>query len=106
MIEKMRKEGKLTPPPAAVVEKRWKPALDLPEPPKSMGEVLLELQNANIGHDPDGSPLLNNISFEVRRGMKIILRGPNGAGKSTMLAALRGSLPLLKGKRVENEKLR
>jgi ATP-binding cassette subfamily F protein 3 len=81
MIEKMRKEGKLTPPPLAVTEKRWKPSLDLPEPPKSMGDVLLELQNANIGYDDEGAPLLKNISLEVTRGMKIILRGPNGAGK-------------------------
>ena len=127
MIEKMKKEGKLTPPAAAVVEKRWKPSLSLPDPPKSIGEVLLEVRNANIGHDPEAPPLLHNISFEVKRGMKIILRGPNGAGKfgtfshivliettliifltgkSTLLAALRGSLPLLKGERCENEKLR
>ena len=81
MIEKMKKEGKLTPPAAAVVEQRWKPSLELPEPPKSMGDVLLELQDANIGYDSETPPLLENISFEVRRGMKIILRGPNGAGK-------------------------
>ncbi len=81
MIEKMKKEGKLTPPPMAVTEKRWKPTLVLPEPPKSMGDVLLELQNANIGYDAEGAPLLKNISLEITRGMKIILRGPNGAGK-------------------------
>jgi ABC-type Mn2+/Zn2+ transport system ATPase subunit len=38
--------------------------------------------------------------------MKVILRGPNGAGKSTLMAALRGTLPLIKGERKENEKLR
>ncbi len=81
MIEKMKREGKLTPPAAAVVEQRWKPSLVLPDPPKSMGDVLLELQNASVGYDSNLPPLLENISFEVRRGMKIILRGPNGAGE-------------------------
>ena len=82
MIEKMKKEGKLTPPAAGIVEKRWKPSLSLPDPPKSMGDVLLELEHADIGYDAEDFPLLSNISFEVRRGMKIILRGPNGAGEN------------------------
>jgi len=34
MIEKMKAEGKLTPPAAGVVEKRAKPSLVLPKPPK------------------------------------------------------------------------
>jgi ATPase subunit of ABC transporter with duplicated ATPase domains len=105
-IEKMRKEGKLTPPPAAVVQTNWKPSMILPDPPKAMGEILLSLNNANIGYDADGEPLLKNINFELRRGQKVILRGPNGAGKSTLMAALRGSLSLLSGERNENEKLR
>eukprot|EP00557_Chaetoceros_sp_GSL56_P004276 CAMPEP_0176493338 /NCGR_PEP_ID=MMETSP0200_2-20121128/9497_1 /TAXON_ID=947934 /ORGANISM="Chaetoceros sp., Strain GSL56" /LENGTH=749 /DNA_ID=CAMNT_0017890997 /DNA_START=39 /DNA_END=2288 /DNA_ORIENTATION=+ len=106
MIEKMKKEGKLDAPPAAVVEKRWKPTLVLPPPTKSMGDVLLELKGAAIGHSDEQQLLLQNVDFELRRGMKVILRGPNGAGKSTLMAALRGTLPLLKGERKENEKLR
>lgn len=105
-IEKMRKEGKLTPPPAAVVQNSWKPSLILPDPPKAMGEILLSLNNANIGYDENGEPLLENINIEIRRGQKIIVRGPNGSGKSTLMAAIRGSLPLLSGERKENEKLR
>jgi len=50
--------------------------------------------------------LLKDVSIELLRGMKIILRGPNGAGKSTLVAALRGDLPLMDGTRVENERLR
>mmetsp|Transcript_9215 Transcript_9215/g.11619 ORF Transcript_9215/g.11619 Transcript_9215/m.11619 type:complete len:745 (+) Transcript_9215:27-2261(+) len=105
MIEKMKKEGKLTPPPTAIVEKRWKPSLSLPSPPKSIGEVLLGLENADIGY-PGSPALLKKLSFELKRGTKLILRGPNGAGKSTLVTALRGALPLLKGDRYENEKLR
>lgn len=105
-IEKMRKEGKLTPPAAAIVQKTWKPSIVLPDPPKAMGDILLSLKDANIGYDEDGEPLLKSINFELRRGQKLILRGPNGAGKSTLMAAIRGSLPLLSGERNENDKLR
>lgn len=105
MIEKMKKEGKLTPPAAGVVEKRSKPSLELAKPPKSMGDTLLSLENADIGHAGEEA-LLKNANFELRRGMKLILRGPNGAGKSTLMTALRGTLPLIAGKRNENEKLR
>ncbi len=100
-----RKEGKLTPPPTSVIESRFKPSMVLPEPPKAMGETLLKLSKADIGHE-EGKPLLKSIDFELRRGTKLILRGPNGAGKSTLMTALRGTLPLLAGERVENEKLR
>ena len=105
MIEKMKKEGKLTPPAAGVIEKRSKPSLELAKPPKAMGDTLLSLENADIGHAGE-EPLLKNADFELRRGMKLILRGPNGAGKSTLMTALRGTLPLIAGKRNENEKLR
>ena len=133
MIEKMRKEGKLDPPPSAVTQKRHKPSLVLPDPPKGIGEKLLVLQGADIGYDEgEGAPILEGIDLVINRGMKLILRGPNGAGKSSktsklflllsldiiqkptlivtpliaLLSALRGKLPLLSGKRIENEKLR
>jgi ATP-binding cassette subfamily F protein 3 len=76
MIEKMKRDGKLTPPAAAVVEKRAKPSLSLPKPPKSMGEVLLSLEGADVGYEGE-QPLLKNVNFELKRGMKLILRGPN-----------------------------
>ena len=105
-IERMRQEGKLDPPPMGVTEKRWRPSLVLPDPPKGIGEELLVLKGADIGWSEEGTPILEDIDLTINRGMKLILRGPNGAGKSTLLAALRGKLPLLSGKRIENEKLR
>ena len=82
MIEKMRKEGKLDPPPAAVVATRHRPSLALPNPPKSMGEELIVLQGADIGWhednddgDSEARPILRNIDLSVNRGMKLILRG-------------------------------
>jgi len=107
MIEKMRKEGKLDPPPNSLTEKRHKPSLKLPDPPKGIGEELLVLQGADIGYKEEGkAPILEGIDITINRGMKLILRGPNGAGKSTLLSALRGKLPLLSGKRIENDVLR
>jgi len=107
MIEKMRKEGKLDPPPTALTQKRWKPSLVLPDPPKGIGEELLVLKGADVGWVEEGAPpILEGIDLVVNRGMKLILRGPNGAGKSTLLAALRGKLPLLAGKRIENDVFR
>jgi len=107
MIEKMRKEGKLDMPPSSLTEKRHKPSLKLPDPPKGIGEELLVLQGAHIGYKEEGkAPILEGIDITINRGMKLILRGPNGAGKSTLLSALRGKLPLLSGKRIENDVLR
>jgi len=108
MLEKMKREGKLDPPPLAIVSTGRKPELVLPPPPKPNGENLLRIDNASIGHDSDGEPLLTNINLQISRGMKLLLRGPNGAGKSTLLKALRGNLPhmLMEGSRTENDRLR
>jgi len=108
MLEKMKREGKLDPPPVAVTAVAREPELVLPAPPKPNGDILLSLENASIGHDPSEEPLLQNISMEIPRGMKLLLRGPNGAGKSTLLKALRGNLGHMvqSGKRIENDRLR
>lgn len=104
----MKREGKLDPPPVAVVSNARKPELVLPTPPKPKGGNLLRIDNASIGHDPNGEPLLTNINLKIPRGMKLVLRGPNGAGKSTLLKAFRGNLPrmIMEGTRTENDRLR
>jgi ATPase subunit of ABC transporter with duplicated ATPase domains len=108
MLEKMKREGKLDPPPLAVISNARKPELVLPSPPKPNGEILLRIDNASIGHDPSKEPLLTGINLKIPRGMKLLLRGPNGAGKSTLLKALRGDLPhmIMEGTRTENDRLR
>ena len=108
MLEKMKKEGKLDPPPAAVVSNTRIPHLNLPPPPKPHGENLLVLKGATIGYNPEEEPLLRNINLTIPRGMKLLLRGPNGAGKSTLLKALRGNVESMiqEGTRIENEQLK
>jgi ATP-binding cassette subfamily F protein 3 len=104
-LEKMKENGELTAPPESVLQERFKPRLVLPRPPKSLGDTLLSLNNAQVGYSST-EPLVSNINFDIQRGMKILIRGPNGAGKTTMLDSLRGTLPLVGGERVESESLR
>jgi ATP-binding cassette subfamily F protein 3 len=108
MLEKMKKEGKLDAPPAAIVANVRIPILQLPDPPKPYGENLLVMKDATIGYDPNEEPLLKNINLTIPRGMKLLLRGPNGAGKSTLLKALRGNVKSMiqEGSLIENEQLK
>jgi ATP-binding cassette subfamily F protein 3 len=107
MLEKMRLEGKLEPPAISITTDGRKPELVLPPPPKPKGDILLSLEGATIGYDPNEAPLLRNVSLKIPLGMKLLLRGPNGAGKSTLLKALRGNMPdmIQEGTRTENEGL-
>src|SRR5512138_2574692 len=42
--------------------------------------------------------ILNNLSFQARRGKITLLLGPNGAGKSTVLKTLFGLLKVRQGR--------
>ena len=119
MLEKMKKEGKLTPPPEEVAEgERWRPSLVLPDPPKAMGDILLSLKNCEIGYGDEKGILVKNVNLDISRGMKLILRGKNGAGKSTLMKALTNELiavrgedsdprnVIVSGERIENTSLR
>lgn len=110
-LEKMKKEGKLTPPPMEVSQaERFKPTLSLPDPPKGMGDVLLGLSNCDVGYK-DKPILVSNVNLDITRGMKLILRGKNGAGKSTLMKALftqeenNNSVIIESGERIENDNL-
>lgn len=47
---------------------------------------------------PDGSPLLNNISFNLTPGANVLVKGVSGSGKSTLLRAIAGIWPYVEGK--------
>jgi ABC-type Mn2+/Zn2+ transport system ATPase subunit len=56
----------------------------------------LDVDNISVAYD--GTPVLREISFQIKHGARIAVVGPNGAGKSTLFKALVGLLPLKAGK--------
>jgi ABC-type Mn2+/Zn2+ transport system ATPase subunit len=48
-----------------------------------------------IGYD--GGPVLEGVSFELRRGERLAVLGPNGGGKTTLFRAVLGELEPLAG---------
>jgi manganese/iron transport system ATP-binding protein len=50
----------------------------------------LELVDVSVRYD--GTPALENISFQVERGDQVAVVGPNGAGKSTLFNVVTGIL--------------
>lgn len=49
-------------------------------------ENILKVENVNFAYD--GKPVLNDLSFTVRKGSFISILGPNGSGKSTLINLL------------------
>ena len=56
----------------------------------------LDVENISVAYD--GTPVLNEITFQIPHGARVAVVGPNGAGKSTLFKALVGLLPLRTGK--------
>ena len=53
-------------------------------------EFAVKMKNVNIQYD---RKILNNITWEVRKGEKWSLSGPNGSGKSTLLSLVNADNP-------------
>ena len=69
-----------------------------------IGEKILEVENLVIGYN--SKPLLNPISFSLKRGDRIAVIGKNGIGKSTLIKTLLNIIPLIDGSFNFNEKKR
>ncbi len=59
-----------------------------------VGELPLKVEMLNIGYK---TPLLNPISFVLKRGEKIAILGQNGVGKTTFLKTILNIIPSLGG---------
>ena len=56
-----------------------------------MAEALIEARDIQYSY-ADGTTALDNFSFKVKKGSKIVIMGPNGAGKTTLFLHLNGIL--------------
>ena len=61
------------------------------------GEVIIRFSDVSFGHSPL-KPILEEVSFGVRKGSKIALMGQNGAGKSTLFQLITKKLSPEEGK--------
>ena len=60
------------------------------------GEVIVKFDDVSFRHS-ENKPILDEVSFTVRRGSKIALMGQNGAGKSTIFHLITKELKPLEG---------
>ncbi len=63
---------------------------------------MLEIKNASINYGM--GEIVQNISFQVEPGEKLVLLGRNGVGKTTTLKGMIGLLPMAKGEILLDEK--
>src|SRR5713226_10174676 len=62
-------------------------------PTRDTGAEADVLRVANLGVRLDHVPILEDVSFHVRRGTTLAIVGPNGAGKTTLFRVLLGLVP-------------
>jgi phospholipid/cholesterol/gamma-HCH transport system ATP-binding protein len=64
--------------------------------PRAPGEPLIRVTDMDIGYD--GTPILEHVDFEVRRGEVFGILGGSGSGKSTIMKSMIGLLPPIRGR--------
>jgi ABC-type bacteriocin/lantibiotic exporter with double-glycine peptidase domain len=50
----------------------------------------VKIENLTFAYNPTGEPVVNNLSFEVKRGTQTALTGSTGCGKSTVAKLIAG----------------
>lgn len=81
--------------PIEVPESMKRVRFSFPEPPHA-GRRILAAENLSKSYD--AGPVLDDLSFELERGDKLVVAGRNGAGKSTLLRILAGRDAAFSGK--------
>jgi lincosamide and streptogramin A transport system ATP-binding/permease protein len=69
-------------------------ALKLPEQ-QGAPEVVVSVENATI--EIAGRPVIENLSFTLRKGDRVAVIGTNGSGKTTLLRAIAGEIAPSRG---------
>ncbi len=59
--------------------------------------IIIQMKDVSFSYPFSGSPVLDRLNFELKKGEKIGLIGPNGSGKTTFLHILMGLLPVSSG---------
>ena len=54
-------------------------------------EIIARFEDVSFEYNAN-KPILKEVNFAIRRGLKITLMGQNGAGKSTLFGLLTGAL--------------
>src|SRR5438093_11710551 len=62
-------------------------------PSRDTGTEADVLRVSNLGVRLDHAPILEDVTFHVRRGTTLAIVGPNGAGKTTLFRVLLGLVP-------------
>src|SRR5688500_8013651 len=55
------------------------------------GESIIRFEKVSFGYSYN-KPLIQEVDFSIRRGMKMTIMGQNGAGKSTIFQLITGTL--------------
>lgn len=62
------------------------------DPSESQTTPILEVEELKVGYG-DNLPIIENMSFSLKKGERLAIVGKNGAGKSTLAKALCGFVP-------------
>jgi ATP-binding cassette, subfamily B, bacterial MsbA len=71
-----------------LLDRSGKPFLTAGRQPISRFELSVRFEGVTFRHVPEGTPSLEDVSFEIRRSSIVAIVGPSGSGKSTIVNLL------------------